>query len=108
VLYDDVLIKRVGNLTKRILGVAEEKAAKQPLLYGDINGRPLSFRDFTLLPFRRVVYYVAKTAYENAMASERPHACAKASCPNAEAWSACLEAVREHSVDFASSSVATA
>ncbi len=105
VLYDDVLEKRIGGLTKNVIG-AKGAEAKMPLLFGDINGRQLQI-PFVKMPFRRVMYYVAKTVYNFAMKNARSHQCAIISCPSEETWTLFLETVKEISQNFETSSIAT-
>ncbi len=104
VLYDDVMTKRIGNLTKDVIGSQDKK---NPLLFGDIDGRPLVFPSM-IFPFRRIIYFVSKQYYQTAMKSSRSHTCASNSCPTDENWDIILNAVKEESLGFAGSSVCTA
>ena len=100
------MVTRVGNLSKKTIGVTG-KQRKQPLCYGDIDGRPLQLPSL-VFPFRRAIYFVSKTAYENAIASSRPHACATASYPSKAEWGNIQKIVSEESESFDVSSVDTA
>jgi hypothetical protein len=76
------MVTQVGDLTKSVIN---RSPANDPLLYSDINGRQLVFPTL-VFPFRRLLLWVAKTAYDNAMRSPASHACAIASCPEPELW----------------------
>lgn len=104
VLYDDVMSKRIGNLTTKLLGVKKNKA--EPLLFSHINGRPLEL-PCLVFPYRRILYYVSKQYYDNAMSSGRSHICATNSCPSEERWNAIMDVAMENSVGFDTSSVAS-
>ncbi len=93
-------------MTKQIIGFIGQEG-ELPLTYMDINGRRLELPSF-VFPFRRALYFVAKTAYERAMNStRRRHECATASCPSEEKWSQFVYTVRDASEGFAYSSVGT-
>ena len=81
-LFDDVLEKPVGNLTKKAIGY---RNSKTKLTYRDINGRQLVLPTL-VFPFRRAILLVSQTAYGNAMNTIRPHRCAEQSCPTEERW----------------------
>jgi hypothetical protein len=103
VLYDDILTKAVGDLNRSTLKVD----GNGKLLYSDINGWPLRFPPLKF-PYRRSIYFVSKTAYKNAINSTRPHLCATKSCPTEEKWRQTCNDIKTESVDFDTSSVATA
>jgi hypothetical protein len=91
VLYDDVLDKQVGNLTKKVIGDSNSNNIK--LTYRDINGRQLVLPTL-VFPFRRAIYLVSHTAYSNATNTLRSHKCAEQSCPTEEQWEALRITVR--------------
>lgn len=100
VLYDDVLALRVGKLTRRV--VAGLDRAADPLLFGDINGRPLQLPTL-VYPYRRALSWVAQCAYKIALSSPKPHCCATASCPTEDAWNRTFEELRTASEGFGDS-----
>ncbi len=107
VLYDDLMVKQVGNLTKSSIG-ATGNEGREKLLYSDINGRPLQLPPL-VFPFRRAIYLVSKTAYKSAMDNiRRPHECAKASSPSDSRWTEIYELVKEESEEFDDGTEATA
>lgn len=81
-LYDELLSKQVGSLTKRIINRSPSKA---PLTYRDINGRVVQFPNL-VFPYRRALLWVAKTAYDGAINSGRPHSCALLSNLDEDEW----------------------
>jgi hypothetical protein len=96
------MIKQVGHLKKKVIGISGEQG-EQPLTYGDLNGRSLHFPDNNVYPFLEAIYFVAKTAYENAMKSAKPHQFAIESCPSEESWLRILERIKSESPSFGDS-----
>ena len=97
--------KQVGNLTKQVLdvvGKSKKSKESEPLLFSDINGRSLQIESPLLcMSFRRAIYLVSKTAYDNAMNStSRHHDCAIESMPTKMQWSEMLQNVKRESADF--------
>ena len=96
---------KVTGLTKKIIAVSG-RDKDEPLLYSDINGRPLSI-PLLVFPYRRALYLVSRTAYRHAISSSRPHECLKELGLDEEFWDRMLDAVKIDSVDFETSSVCT-
>lgn len=106
VLFDDVLRKPIGNLTRRVKGF-QGPMGDNALLFEHINGCPLMLPPL-VFPYRRAIYYVSSEAYKRAIGGRRPHECALRSNPTPEKWSQILAAVSTASEGFAESSVVSA
>ena len=89
ILYDDILPKQIGNL----------KRNNRPLIFKDIDGKELALPTL-VFPFRRALYLVSRKAYDDALRSTRPHACASNSCPSEETWASMLHTVSTESIGF--------
>ena len=63
----------------------EAKEAVSNLTFKDIDGYYLQLPTL-VFPSRRILFWAAHSAYNNAMSSSRPHLCAEASCPSEEGW----------------------
>jgi hypothetical protein len=101
VLYDDLLMKSVFtqddfNFVQGYDDMSKKRKKKfrqimSELTFGDLDGKQLILPPL-VFPSRRILLWVAKSAYENAMGDIRPHNCATASCPSTEEW----EAMQNH------------
>eukprot|EP01035_Chromulina_nebulosa_P026211 gene26211-34290_t len=83
ILYDALLTERIGTLTKKVMGLP---SPSDDLLYSHINNRPISLPNL-VFPYRRAIMWVAKHAYQIALASPVPHICATNSNPTDIEWS---------------------
>lgn len=84
VLYDKLLNQQIGNLTKKAIN---KTPFKDPLTYGDINGKVVEF-PVLVFPYRRVLLWVAQSAYEGALSSSESHQCALESNLDEAEWNA--------------------
>ena len=91
VLYDDILERPVISSSdyELIEGYTDISPQAQQAIanmtFKDIDGYYLQLPTL-VFPSRRILFWAAHSAYNNAMCSSRSHACAEASCPTEEEW----------------------
>lgn len=91
VLFDDIMMRQiVPDFTvvedySVITNAQKKKIRKAFHTFADIDGRVLTLPPLTL-PSRTVLHWAAESAYEAALRSKRPHACATASVPTVAQW----------------------
>ena len=97
ILYDDVLDRDVLDDYNVVEGYStlSKKAKKQMrrLKFRDLDGAPLHLPPL-VFPSRRVLFWASKSAYLNALVSDRQHSCAERSQPD---WDAIAKFVKDTS-----------
>mmetsp|Transcript_12424 Transcript_12424/g.16966 ORF Transcript_12424/g.16966 Transcript_12424/m.16966 type:complete len:128 (+) Transcript_12424:244-627(+) len=91
-LYDDMFTTIIPGITK---GYLDHTHDTTPATFGDINGQELSLPN-GVRPFRRVVLFVAYSAYNLALNNPRPHQVATETSHTIQEWAEMFE--RSHSV----------
>jgi hypothetical protein len=107
VLYDDLLPRKVfDGLTDCSLfegyngkNKPQKKRFRKTIMdltFGDLNGRRLILPSM-VFPSRRILTWVAQSAYDSLNEDDRPHQCGIGSCPTPEQWDALRKHVSEYS-----------